>query len=150
MKHLTMEQISSHVDERLPDQDRRVLMDHVKGCTACRSEIQRITALRQLIKDLPVIAIDPWFADQMENLAMGEEGVDRLWLGPERVAAHAVMGLAVIVAGLLIGLLLQTEAPLTVSERNMALGSTDTSTQLLMSFSELSKDDLLMSTMTGE
>jgi hypothetical protein len=86
----------------------------------------------------------------METLVMGEEGTDRQWIVPERIAARTVLGLAVIVVSLLIGLLFKSDAPLTVSERNLALGTTDSSTQILMSFSELSKDDLLLAAMTGE
>ncbi len=150
MTHLTLEQISSQIDEQLPESDRVLASEHLQDCESCRSEFNRMMMVREAIKDLPRAAVDPWFADHMEAMVMGEVGVDRQWLGPERIAARAVVGLAVLVVGLLIGFLLKTETPMSVSERNLALGSTDSSTQILMSVAELSKDDLLLATMTGE
>lgn len=150
MRHVTLEQISSHIDEALPASDHEFVTQHLRGCDACRMEYDRMMAIRTSIKDLPNETVDPWFAEHMEMLVMGEAGVDRQWLGPERIAARAVVGLAVLVVGLLIGFLLETKTPLSVSERNLAMGSTDSSTQILMSMAELSKDDLLLATMTGD
>ncbi|MEK6650878.1 MAG: hypothetical protein AABY75_07870 [Bacteroidota bacterium] len=150
MTHLTEERISAYVDGAMTIEERQSAAGHVVDCTTCSAAVRQLHTMRGLIRSLPVADPDPWFADRMEALAMGEERVDLLWLGPERVAARAVVGLALLVAGLVLGLVLRTDTPPTVPERYLALGVGDTTSQLLLSASELSTDDVLLAAMAGE
>jgi anti-sigma factor RsiW len=148
MNHPRPEDLSAYVDDGVAPADHRAIADHLATCVVCVEVVRRYLALRTLLQSNPAVEPEPWFAERMEAMVAGEVADVERWTGPERVAARAVVALALVVLGLTLATTLRQEgAPPTV-DRMLAVESGDTTT--LLASSELTRENLLQATIVGE
>jgi Putative zinc-finger len=70
--HATLEELSGFLDTALPEEDRRAVQEHVRGCASCR---KRLTGLERVVRELDRMA-DQAPPGHLERLVA--QGIDRL------------------------------------------------------------------------
>jgi anti-sigma factor RsiW len=148
MNHPRAEDLSAFADNALSPDQHRSIADHVASCAACADEVRSWTSMRELIRSTPPVEPEPWFAERMEGMVTGEEAEVERWAGPERVAARAVFGLAVLVLALVLSMSFRQETPAPSVDRVLAGGSDDST--VMLASSELTRENLLQATIVGE
>ncbi len=148
MNHPRPEDLSAYVDGALTAVQLRAIADHVSTCPTCARSVRDWETMRNVIRSAAAVEPEAWFAERMEAMVMGEEAELERWLGAQRVAAQAVIGLAILVLGLAAMLTLRPSTASNGAERLLAVGSGDST--LLMASSELTRENLLQATIVGE
>lgn len=111
------EELVAYLDHELDEETRRPIASHVSTCLACRRELERLTAVRRWIRELPAVQPSPAFAaglwDRIAAEAAPGPGVVRP-LRPWRWAAPALAAAAVV--AIAFQSLLRPTAPPTASK----------------------------------
>jgi hypothetical protein len=91
--------LDDYIDEELPLDQRRLLIEHVASCESCRRELDELAALRAQLRNLPVNAPPAGFADRI--LRTARNGYTRRHMGMFATGAAAAGLVIMLVAGVM-------------------------------------------------
>ncbi|MBN2163735.1 MAG: von Willebrand factor type A domain-containing protein [Pontiellaceae bacterium] len=112
-------QLVAYLHGELPEEQGRILQEHLNGCAACAAELeahrQTVELLDAALVDAPAPAtLSPWYAVQRRSRAY-ENGTGNFWFSPQlkgALAAGAIFALFIVLSGSVVVIkLLPQEAP---------------------------------------
>jgi anti-sigma factor RsiW len=141
--------VSAFIDNELSDDDRSVVVDHLKTCVDCNQRINHLVALKHNVHSTGNVELPYAFASTLTRSIHHNEEVTVSWLGIERYALKYVFGLVALVVLLIaVTSYRQDSDPLPVERYISGISSDSADSHILTKQGAITRDDVMFAAFT--